>query len=139
MGVISVAAYPEKQRYQPPPQVQSQAAPSWQGDMAGKRAEAAPSAAAPSPAGEMSRNKAAKSEQKTLESAGTGYGHTEYSPVQTVAFEPEKSAVETIHFKYEWRATLAKIGIIHSDPPPRRPANRLWDNGGYAAPPPGRS
>ena len=145
MGVISVAAYPELQRYQPPPQLQSQAAPNWQRNMAGKgtgaadRAEAAPSAAPPSPTGAQSRNKVAKSEHKALESAGTGYGHAEYSPVQTVVFEPEKRAVETIHFKYEWRATLAKLGIIPVDQPPRRPANRLWDNGGYATPPPGRS
>jgi hypothetical protein len=142
MGVISVAAYPEVRRYQPPPQVYSQSAPAWQRDMAGKsagvadRAEAAP--AAPSPTGEMSHNRAAKTEQKAMESAGTGYGHEEYSPVQIVAFEPESRAVETIHFKYEWRATLCRLGVIRDDVPPRRYSNRLWDNGGYAPPPPGR-
>jgi hypothetical protein len=143
MGVISVAAYPEIQRYQPPPQIQSQT-PAWKKDYAGKgvgaadRADSAPSAAAPSPAGEPYKNRAAKSESKSLESAGTGYGHEEYSPVQIVAFEPESRAVETIHFKYEWRATLCKLGVISCDVPLRRHANRLWDNGGYAPPPPGR-
>jgi hypothetical protein len=84
------------------------------------------------------KKKAAKAE-RSLESAGTGYGREEYSPVQTVAFEAEKRAVETIHFKYEWRATLCRLGVVSCNLPPRRPANRLWDNDGYAPPPPGRS
>jgi len=58
--------------------------------------------------------------------------------VQVVAFEPESRAVETIHFKYEWRATLCQLGVISCDQQPRRHSNRLWDNGGYAPPPPGR-
>lgn len=139
MGVITVAVYPEIRRYEPPPQIQSQTAPSWSRDTAEKssRFSAAPSAAVPS--GESARNKSAKSEQKTMDSAGTGYGHSEYSPVQTVAFEAERKAVETIHFKYEWRATLYKLGILHREHTPKQPANRLWDNGGYAPPPPCRS
>jgi hypothetical protein len=149
MGVISVAAFPEVQRYQPQPRIQSQTAPSWRG-FGGKdsgladRAESGsrapiPSSVAPSPLGELSKNRAAKAEKKALESAGTGYGHEEYSPVQIVAFEPESRAVETIHFKYEWRATLCRLGVIRSEPPPRHSPNRLWDNSGYAPPPPGRS
>lgn len=143
MGVISVAAYPELQRYVPPVRLQSQSAPSWQRDSAGKsagssdRAESAPSVAAPAPAGEMSKKRTARMEQKSLESAGTGYGQEEYSPVQVVAFEPERRAVETIHVKYEWRSTLCRLGVVSCDVPPRRHANRFWDNGGYA-PPPGR-
>lgn len=145
MGVISVAVFPELQRYQPP--VQSQAAPSrrWFGGKdsgLSDRAESAAGAAAPSapaPAGEMSKNRAAKTEKKSLESAGTGYGQEEYSPVQIVAFEPESRAIETIHFKYEWRTTLCKLGVVSCDQPPRHKPNRLWDNGGYAPPPPGRS
>ena len=74
-----------------------------------------------------------------MEGAGTGYGREEYAPVETVAFEAEKRAVETIHFKYEWHATLCRLGVVSCDLPPRRPPNRLWDNGGYAPPPPGRS
>jgi hypothetical protein len=145
MGVISVAVFPELQRYRPQPRIQSQTAPSGR-SFSGKdsaaydRSESAAGAVAPSaPAAELSKNRAAKAEKKSLESAGTGYGQEEYSPVQIVAFEPESRAVETIHFKYEWRATLCKLGVIRSDPPPRRPSNRLWDNGGYAPPPPGRS
>ena len=142
MGVISVAAYPEVQRYQPPPQIQSQLAPSYRrnyeskdsaGSMAADRAAPAPGASS----NESMKKKSARQE-KTVESAGTGYGHEEYSPVRIVAFEPESRAVETIHFKYEWRATLCKLGVISCDLPPRRHANRLWDHGGFAPPPPGR-
>jgi len=141
MGVISVAVYPELQRYQPPPQILSQPAQRWRGfndksGVASDRAESVPSAALPAaPASELSKKRADKAERKSLESAGTGYGHEEYSPVQIVAFEPENRAVETFHFKYEWRATLCTLGVISCDVPPRRHANRLWDNGGYAPPP----
>lgn len=142
MGVISVAAFPEISRDREPSQIQSQAAPATR-DFGGKssafaaRAESAP--AAPAPAGEMTKKRAAKSENKALDSAGTGYGQEEYSPVQIVAFEPESRAVETIHFKYEWRNTLCKLGVLSCSTPVRQPANRLWDNVGYAPPPPGRS
>jgi len=145
MGVISVSAFPEVQRFQPPPQIHSRAYPERQHDLYGRgngaadRAEAAPPAAAPAPAGEMSTNRAAKAESKSLESAGTGYGYEEYSPVQIVTFEPESRAVETIHFKYEWKATLCKLGVLQCDRPPRHKPNRLWDYGGYAPPPPGCS
>jgi hypothetical protein len=144
MGVISVAAYPEVQRYQPPPQIQSQTTQPWHRfsdkRFSADRAESAAGAAAPAapaPASEMPKSRA-KAENKMSDSAGTGYGHEEYSPVQIVAFEPESRAIETIHFKYEWRSTLCKLGVIRTEPP-QRPTNRLWDNGGYAPPPPGRS
>ncbi len=144
MGVITVAAYPEKRFIEPPPMPMLQKAPSSQNRYGGNNAEAmggasdrataAPSAAAPS----NKAKKAAKAE-RSMESAGTGYGREEYSPVRTVAFEAESKAVETIHFKYEWHATLCRLGVVNCDLPPRRPPNRLWDNGGYAPPPPGRS
>lgn len=145
MGIITVAAYPEIKHNEPLPQIQSNARLSWQRDMAGKgsgmaeRSESAPSVASPAPSSDKSSKRAAKAEKQALESAGTGYGHEEYSPVQTVIFEAEKNAVETIHVKYEWRSTLSRLGVVRRDPPPRAPANRLWDNGGYAPPPPGRS
>ncbi len=142
MGVISVAAYPEVQRYQPPHQIQSQNTQPWRRfsgkGAASERSESAAGAAAPAPASEMAKSRA-KAENKVLDSAGTGYGHEEYSPVQIVAFEAENRAVETIHFKYEWRETLCKLGVVNCNvPPTRRHANRLWDNGGYAPPPPRR-
>ena len=142
MGVITVAAYPEVRRYEPPPMPMSQSSrhdyenKGASGAAALDRSANAP--AAPAPAGESMKKKAAKQE-RVLESAGTGYGREEYSPVHTVAFEAERKAIETIHVKYEWRATLCKLGVVSCNLPPHRPANRLWDNGGYALPPPGRS
>jgi hypothetical protein len=143
MGVITVAAYPEQHRYEPPPMSMYRPAPSNQRVYSGKSAEGSSkldsAAAAPAaPAAESRQKKSAKAEQ-SLDSAGTGYGREEYSPVQTVAFEAEKRAVETIHIKYEWRDTLCRLGVVNCNLPQRRPANRLWDNGGYASPPPGRS
>ena len=76
--------------------------------------------------------------EQAMESAGTGYGRDAYSPSQIVAFQPERRAVETVLLKYEWRATLCRLGVAACDPPPRRPPNRLWDRDGYAPPPPGR-
>ena len=138
MGVIAVAVYPEVRRCEPPIPL-SRTAPSWPRGQVGKAAgsadkpEAAPSAREDS--GKLMKEKDARSEQ-ALESAGTGYGRDEYSPSQIVAFEPEKWAVETIYLKYEWRSTLCKLGVVECAKPPRRPPNRLWDNDGYAAPPP---
>ena len=143
MGVITVAAYPELAHYEPPPIPMSQPAPSHErsyggmgenGSAAADRAAEAPAA----PAAKSMKKEAARAGQ-ALEGAGTGYGREEYSPVETVAFEAEKRAVETIHFKYEWRSTLCRLGVVSCDRPPCRPPNRLWDNGGFAPPPPGRS
>lgn len=138
MGVIAVALYPELHRPAPPIPL-SRTAPSFlrgsEGKAAGSadKAEAAPAARADS--GRMMKEKDVRSEQ-ALESAGTGYGRGEYSPSQIVAFEPEKRAVETIYFKYEWRSTLCKLGVVHCASLSRRLPNRLWDNNGYAPPPP---
>lgn len=137
MGVISVAAYPEVRRYQPPLQLQSRSVPAWEGSRGGKGAGAADRVEA-APAAESRSRQAAKAEQKSADSAGTGYGHEEYAPVQTVAFEAESRAVETIHFKYEWRSTLCRLGVTACELPPKTSSNRLWDNAGYAPPPPGR-
>ncbi len=141
MGVITVAAYPEKRVIEPPLMPMLQETPSYQGRYGGSNAEALGAsdraAAAPSASSAKKTKKAAKSEH-SMESAGTGYGREEYSAVRTIAFEAERSAVETIHFKYEWHATLCRLGVIRCAVPPRRPANRLWDNDGYAPPPPGR-
>jgi hypothetical protein len=137
MGVIAVAVYAEVQRWEPPRPLSRMApsgAPAYEGERAGSSGKAmAPSAHEDS--GRLMKGKDARLEQ-ALESAGTGYGRSEYSPSQVVAFEPEKHAQETIYFKYEWRSTLCKLGIIDCQVTPCRPPNRLWDNGGYAPPPP---
>ena len=140
MGVIAVALYPEVRRNDPAA-LQSEALAfamhGWEGKAAGAadRAQAAP--AAPSPAGELMKRKAARSES-AMESAGTGYGRGEYSPSRIVAFDPEKRALETIYLKYEWRSTLCRLGVVECGQPPLRLPNRLWDNAGYAPPPPFR-
>jgi hypothetical protein len=119
MGIIAVAVYPEIER------VVSPAPPAEH-----SREKAG---AASSPASQAKRAPA----DSAMESAGTGYGREEYSPSRTVAFEPEARAVETILVKYEWRSTLCRMGIV-SCAPARPPKNRLWDEGGYAPPPPRR-
>ena len=138
MGVIAVAVYPEVRRCRLPIPL-PQTTPSYQRDQEGKGADSAHKAqadhAAPSASGERMKKNAARTEQ-AMESAGTGYGRDEYSPSQIVAFEPEKRAAETIYLKYEWRSTLCKLGVIACARPSQRPHNRLWDNDGYAPPPP---
>lgn len=109
MGVIAVAVYPELRRYEMPMEMSRDKG----------AAKAAPSARAQS------------------ESAGTGFGREEYSPARTVAFEPEAAAAEKIYLKYEWRSTLCRKGIIDCGRVyPNR--NRMWDDEGFAPPPPGR-
>ncbi len=116
MGVIALAVYPEVRRLPPPAELSESAPAATQRDAAG-------AAAAPR----------AKAEAK---SAGTGYGRPEYSPSRVVAFEPEGGALEKIYVRYEWRETLCRQGII--DCRPAELPNRLWDNDGYAPPPPDR-
>jgi hypothetical protein len=142
MGVITVAAYPEQRSCVPPPMPMSQPGPydgRTFGGVGNGAAVADRAAEAPAASAAKGMNKKAAKAERNLEGAGTGYGREEYSPVETVAFEAEKRAVETIHFKYEWRSTLCRLGVVSCDRPPRRPPNRLWDNGGFAPPPPGRS
>jgi hypothetical protein len=127
MGVIAVSVFPEVQRYEPP--VQSYR------NQASEAAPAAPSAGLERK--KMTAAPAAKAEMADR-AAGTGYGRTEYSPSHTVEFDPESRSVENIFIKYEWRSTLCKNGIINCGRPQPKPYNRLWDNGGYAPPPPGR-
>lgn len=126
MGVIAVAAYPELQRYIQPPAALSAPAP------AAPAAESAARGEGRQPA------KKAKSAARAAESdsAGTGYGAEEYSPVRLVEFEAEKNAVDRIYIKYEWRATLERLGVVGR--PTRRPHNRMWHDDGFAPPPPGR-
>jgi hypothetical protein len=119
MGVIALAVYPEVQRCKRPADL-STTAP-------GPRPQAdAKEKASPSARGEASQ------------SAGTGYGREEYSPSRQVSFEPEARAVETILVKYEWRATLCSKRIIHCGTTYGHTPNRLWDDHGFAPPPPVR-
>lgn len=120
MGVIAVAAYPEI-KHCPPPVFSYN-------ETKDKRlkGESRDMAAAPSVQGKS----------QATESAGTGYGHEEYSPSYRVEFEPEKKAVETVLIKYEWRKTLCKMNIIRCGRAYEHSYNRIWENNGYAPPPP---
>jgi hypothetical protein len=130
MGVIAVAVYPEVQRDEPKAELYS----------------SVPNMAAPTaPRSDMSAKHAMKSAKRevygalgAMESAGTGYGQQEYSPTRVVAFEAEGRPVERVYIKYEWHSTLSRLGIIPPDQPVRPLPNRLWDNGGFAPPPPRR-
>lgn len=116
MGVIAVAVYPEVEQISPPL------------GMSGGRPRYPAKATS-------ARYKALDSARE--ESAGTGYGREEYSPVRIVSFEPESAAREKIFIRYEWHATLCRKGIISCGGGDEAP-NRLWDDGGFAPPPPGR-
>jgi len=112
MGVIAVAVYPEVQRRE---------------ELGGLSQSL--------PKGDRRPAPSAKAEAEAL---GTGFGREEYSPARLVAFEPEGTAVEKIYIKYEWRSTLCRQGLI-SCGTPRPPRNRMWDDDGFAPPPPRRS
>jgi hypothetical protein len=118
MGVIAVVAYPEIKRYEPQ-QDYSISAPERRAHDAAKNKAAAPSA-----------------QSSAQESAGTGYGREEYSPSYRVAFDPENQAVESILIKYEWRKTLCDLKIINCNRWNGYSQNRIWDNDGFAPPPP---
>ena len=119
LGVIAVAVYPEVQRYEPPVQ------------MYGAAPMQAPSA--------QGKSMARANDMAKKESAGTGYGREEYSPVREVSFEAEPVAAEKIYLKYEWRETLCRKGIVACGSPLDGEHNRLWDENGWAAPPFGRN
>ena len=127
MGVIAVVAYPEKRRFWP--HKDRIFSTPWKRDRseAEGKFESRSKAAAPS------------AQSEAMDSAGTGYGREEYSPSYRVSFNPERKAAESILIKYEWRETLCKKNIVDcggsSD---RYSSNRIWDNNGYAPPPPCR-
>ncbi|MBP1695815.1 MAG: hypothetical protein H6Q41_1003 [Deltaproteobacteria bacterium] len=114
MGIIAVAVYREKE----PPKLRHEQ----------KRLDQAP--AAPS-AESSARGKAGAARD---ESAGTGFGDEQYSPVIRVAFEPELTPAQKTLVKYEWREVLCRKGILNCK---LEPKNRLWDEDEFAPYPPG--
>ncbi len=115
MGVIAAAIYKEK----PQPRV-------FQEEKREKSAAGAPSA------------KKSMNADRALaeESAGTGFGDAQYSPVITVQFDPERTPMQKTIVKYEWRDVLCKKGILQCG---QKLGNRLWDENRYAPYPPGYS
>jgi hypothetical protein len=114
MGVIAVAVYREKER----PKLLSEQ----------KRLDHAPMAPA---TGISAKSKAGAARD---ESAGTGFGDEQYSPVIKVAFEPDPTPFQKTLVKYEWREVLCGKGILNCR---QEPKNRVWDEDEYAPYPPG--
>lgn len=114
MGVIAVAVYREKDRPRPSEEMKLRG----------------PASAAPS------RELVPQGKSKTLadEQAGTGFGDRQYSPTIRIAFEPEPAPLQKSLFKYEWRETLCRKGLLSCG---RETGNRLWDQDEYAPYPPG--
>jgi hypothetical protein len=115
LGVIAMAVYKEK----PQPKL-----------MYKQKSEA------PAAAGAAREMESKKSADRALanESAGTGFGEAQYSPVITVQFEPERTPMQKTLVKYEWHDTLCRKGIL---PCGQQHGNRLWDENQYAPYPPG--
>ena len=116
MGTIAIAVFREKTRdivhLQGPSSVMKEA----------PTAEAAPGTSRGAHSAELA-------EKGKREQAGTGFGETTYSPTRSVNFEPERTAIDRIVMKYEWRSELCRKGIIQCGP-----RNRLWPGGQEFAP-----
>ena len=102
MGTVAIAAFREKV---PEKSLKMQDAPA---------GAAAPRASGGSPSAD-------RSERKSSELAGTGFGETTHSPARRVHFEAEPTHAEKFVLKYEWRSELCRKGII-----PCGPKNRFW-------------
>lgn len=114
MGVIAVAVFREKEQPQ-----------SYLEQQQNKAAPALPS-----------MESARQGQRKALadESAGTGFGEAQYSPVISVKFKPECKPIQKILVKYEWRETLCRRGILQCE---QNHGNRLWGQEEYVPYPPG--
>lgn len=113
MGIIAVSVFREKEK----PRILHK-----------QRMQEEKTAVAPS-------EPSAKSQLKGFESdtASTGFGDEEYSPVVDVQFEPESIPSKKILVKYEWREVLCKKGLMKCW---TEEGNRLWDEDRYAPFPP---
>ncbi|MBT8137363.1 MAG: hypothetical protein KJO54_10160 [Gammaproteobacteria bacterium] len=120
MGVISVAAFREKQRYRPH-SYNKRDDDRYESDSSYKSGKSAP--------------RASEKGGRAFDEPGTGYGNDQWSPSVRVEFEAEKRAFSRYFMKYEWRETLCEKGVADCY---RR--NRLWndrwDDRGFAPPPP---
>jgi hypothetical protein len=117
MGVIAVAAYAERKTHSP--------------------AEIADAPA-------LNRSKRQPQGYNANEGAaqpGTGFGDSHWSPSVRVEFDAEDWPLSKHFFKYEWRRTLCRMGIIRCQRPRPPSHNRFWPDDGwnddYAPYPPG--
>ena len=109
MGVIAVAAYAEKTS---PPRSQN---------FRREQRRDGASRAAPEPgvAGKSSRPAPA---EEARDQPGTGFGEGRLSRAVRVHFKPQRRPFSRQFFKYEWRRTLVRLGLIQEP----RPHNRFW-------------
>lgn len=102
MGVIAVAVFDEKKRHYKK---------KYRKDFSGK----------PAPSQRSRRGYLGE------ESTGTGFGREEYSPTIRVRFKAKSRPTYKHFFKYEWRRTLCKRGVIRCNYYERQPRhNRFW-------------
>ncbi|HZF15575.1 MAG TPA: hypothetical protein VE046_06500 [Steroidobacteraceae bacterium] len=123
-GVIAVAAYREKQRYQPKLSI----APDAKEEQDAR--EPAPSVSS-NASGELARSQADKKDAEP----GTGFGEQRHEPVTRIDFESEPRASARVFLKYEWRETLCQKNVIDCGE-----KNRFWnDDLAFAPFPPARN
>lgn len=116
MGVIAMAVYAERPR--PPVLYKDEEGTGMGGLLGSYESKAAPAA-------------------RSARSAGTGFGESTYSPSVKVDFDPSPEPMEKLFFKYEWRETLCRKGILPDCSKPNN-SNRMWQEDGFAPPPPVR-
>jgi hypothetical protein len=81
----------------------------------------------------------AAAESRTRAIPGTGFGESTYSPSVSVSFEPSPDPLEKLFFKYEWRDTLCRKGVLQDCSHDNgNSGNRMWKDDGFAPPPPSR-
>ncbi len=91
------------------------------------------------PAGTGYGERASSQSQQQQQAAGTGYGEHERSISKRVNdFTPETQAMEKHFYKYEWYESLCQKRVIDCQPEQSSRENRMWDDNGYAPPPPRR-
>ena len=115
VGVIGVALFKRKHRYQPQPY--SSAAPEPLGETGNKRAE--DSRSAPAREGSFAQRLQVPAPSAPL---GTGHGSRESAPVRWTQFERSTvDPVETIAIHYDSYRNLVARGIVHAPVAPRHP------------------
>ncbi|MCK5813482.1 MAG: hypothetical protein KAH03_04455 [Cocleimonas sp.] len=85
----------------------------------------------------LQSNKSARSAPSSAADAGTGFGREEYSPTVNVHFKAKNHPIAKHFYKYEWRSSLCRRGVIQCYDRPRKPENRFWREESYAPYPPG--
>ena len=126
MGVIALAVYPEKQRYRSQSKLKEK-----------KFGRNHRSYDAPMELPSASAKAESDSVFENESQPGTGFGNEQYSNVRVVQFDPVTVTSSKYFYKYEWRQTLCKKGIVDCH---RQPENRFWsryeEQYGYAPYPP---